>query len=387
MSRANVPLGAQIIRNGFVWAMDTGFRRVARPVIFRSSAQEAHEQMKAWLRRADDWPGMGALTGAAGWLAQVDHPVTVGGVRLSAPLILAAGLVKGDGFESEEAARCAVESGRNIIPGWRSIPRLAGLVEFGSFTRWPRLGNPGTVVWRDVATRSTQNRVGLRNPGVSAAALFLAARQDALPAQYGLNIAVSPGVVDTAQQVDEVVYGLAAFIERGIRPTWFTLNLSCPNTEDDPRGHQTAEQARVVCGAAATYLHQHAGDVPLWVKLGPTLGDEQAAVLMAVLAEVGARAVIATNTLAQPAPGLPDVSAGVGGGRLHAQALTVAGRLVRALQEQGSALDVIGCGGVLDGPSMQAYFNLGIAAMQYWSALVFRGPFAAAILAREVGQR
>ncbi len=136
-----------------------------------------------------------------------------------------------------------MRAGRNIIPGWRCVPRLVGLVEFGSFTRWPRLGNPGVVVWRDVPTRSTQNRVGLRNPGALAAAEFLAARTKPIcPPQFGINIAVSPGVDDPDQQTDEVLAALAAFVERGVYPAWFTLNLSCPNTEDDPTGNQTADR-------------------------------------------------------------------------------------------------------------------------------------------------
>ena len=60
--------------------------------------------------------------------------------------------------------------GRDVVPGWRSLPALVGAVEFGSYTRHPRLGNPGRVVWRDHATRSMQNRIGLRNPGARAAA-------------------------------------------------------------------------------------------------------------------------------------------------------------------------------------------------------------------------
>ncbi len=98
-------------------------------------------------------------------------------MTLPHPLIVAAGLVKGDGFASEAEALAAVARGRNIMPGWRSLPALVGAVEFGSFTRWPRLGNPGCVVWRDMATRSMQNRVGLRNPGATAAAAFLGARR------------------------------------------------------------------------------------------------------------------------------------------------------------------------------------------------------------------
>src|SRR5947208_2551717 len=91
-------------------------------------------------------------------------------ISLPLDLSFAAGLVKGTGFAREDEALAAVERGDNIIPGWRSVPALVGPLEIGSFTRYPRLGNPGTVVWRDPRTRSTQNRVGLRNPGARAAA-------------------------------------------------------------------------------------------------------------------------------------------------------------------------------------------------------------------------
>ena len=352
---------------------------LARPLIFCFSAQQAHHLTVQWLRWSDGQRWLGPLLDAAHRLAFEAQPATVGGVALPHPLILAAGLVKGDGFDSEAAALDAVRRGANIIPGWRSMPRLAGLVEFGSFTRWPRQGNPGVVVWRDTPARSTQNRVGLRNPGAAAAAAFLAARRRWLPAQYGVNVAASPGVDDPDQQTAEVLESLAAFVERGVRPAWFTLNLSCPNTEDDPNGRQTATQARQICGAAVDYLKA----VPLWVKVGPMLADDQYRALMQVFEETGVRAVVATNTLPEPAPGAPDALAGVGGARLHGRAVAVAALLVREKAQRGYQVDVIGCGGVLDGRAYLDFARLGVRAVQYWTALVYRGPLAAALIAAE----
>jgi len=427
--------------------------RLARPLIFRlSSAQEAHERMLAALRWADGQRWLIPLLGRLRGLTLPPAPVSVGGVVLETPLILAAGLVKGDGFASEDEALAAVNAGHNIMPGWRSIPALMGLVEFGSFTRWPRLGNPGVVTWRDVHTRSTQNRVGLRNPGARAAAFFLAGRRDRLPRQFGINVAVSPGVSDPQQQTDEVLESLRAFLAAGVIPTWFTLNLSCPNTEDDPRGHQTADEARQVCGAAIALLQEAAGgresitaegaedtekaqrDIasssvhsprlgvgayghtlpqipsprdavarergagvrgfserpagripPLWVKVGPNLSDDQYRALLRVFAETGVRAVVATNTLPWPAPDDPTLTAGVGGGRLFARALEVVALLQAERAAHGHPVDVIACGGVQDGATFRSFAALGIAVMQYWTALVYRGPLAGALIAWEGG--
>ena len=377
-----------MLRSAFLRMSDTVYTKWLRPVIFRSSAQDAHEHMARLLRWADYQAWLDTLLGVGRCITWSKQSVTVGGVTLDSPLTLAAGLVKGDGFASEEAALAALQSGHNIIPGWRSFPRLIGLVEYGSFTRWPRLGNSGTVVWRNVPTQSTQNRIGLRNPGVKAAAVFLGARVDHLPEQFGINIAISPGVDDPDRQTEEVLDGLRAFIEAGVFPTWFTLNLSCPNTEDDPSGNQTADQTRQLCRAAVDYLRKSrlitGGAIPLWVKVGPTLSVEQYRALMGVFADVGVLAVIATNTLPAPTPDDPTVTAGVAGGRLHKRAVETAAILMQERTKHSYPVDVIGCGGVQDRQTYQNFRKLGVQVVQYWSAMVYRGPLAAALIMDEV---
>ena len=81
-----------------------------------------------------------------------------------------------------------------------------------------------------------------------AAAEFLQQRVIDLPQQFGLNIAVSPGV-DNEQGIRDVTESISAFLKRGIIPNWFTLNVSCPNTEDDPTGNQTESYTRDLCVA------------------------------------------------------------------------------------------------------------------------------------------
>ncbi len=363
-------------------AYRAGYEGLARPLIFRGDADRAHAQALAWLRRLDAALPTAALQ-AIERTVSAAHPTRAGGVTLPGPLILAAGWVKGDGYASEAEALDAVRAGRNIMPGWRGLPALVGPVEFGSFTRWPRIGNSGRVIWRDAATRSTQNRIGLRNPGAAAAAAFLAARHDHLPACWGINLATSPGVDDPAQEEQEIAAALAAFLHVKIIPTWLTLNLSCPNTEDDPGANQTAGKARRLCEALLEGLSRAGAAVPLWVKVGPDLAEEQYRALARALIGAGAQAVIATNTLAQPAPDDPRLNAGVGGGRLFRHARRAAAWLA---DEAGGALDVIACGGVLDGASLrETLAQPGIAAAQYASALVFRGPLAAALIAQEAG--
>ncbi len=61
----------------------------------------------------------------------------------------------------------------------------------------------------------------------------------------------------------------------------------------------------------------------------------------------------------------------------------MAGLLVEAARAQRVPLDVIGCGGVLDGAAYNDFARVGVPAVQYWSALIYRGPLAAAVIRAE----
>lgn len=373
---------------------------LAAPLIRRMDAHTAHERLIEAVRRLDSIDEMVALAEWVNRRVLPAQPAQVGGVTLPHPIILSAGFVKGDGFANEDSALTAVDAGRNVIPGWRFMPALVGAVEFGSFTRYPRLGNPGRVIWRDDSTVSTQNRVGLRNPGAGAAARFLAAHRHQLPPVFGINIAVSPGVTDPDREESEILEAAerftAAFAPTNSEvspslvksdsgqagrslptPSWYTLNLSCPNTEDDPGANQTEAKARRLCGVLVAAVH-----APVWVKISPDLSSEQVVALMRVFAETGVRAVIASNTLAQPTP---DGSAlgGVGGGGLRDSALAVVRWLSQVKGEGGYAPDIIGCGGILNGSHLETFRAGGAAAFMVYSALVFRGPLAAALILGE----
>ncbi len=375
-----------LFKSALLRAIGAGYQSLIRPLVFRLSAQNAHDKAIALLRALDGLPFAAAMAAALHRLTFSDTSTAVGGARLSQRLILAAGLIKGDGFADEEQALLAVRQGRNIMPGWRILPALAGPVELGSFTRYPRLGNPGTVAWRNTATQSTQNRVGLRNPGARAAARFLGEGRSQLPKEFGINIAVSPGAEDIDEQTRHVTESVAFFLDAGVQPSWFTLNLSCPNTEDDPQGHQLEAETRQLCGVVVERLRSEQREIPLWVKIGPCLANEQYRKLMRLFHEVGVKAVVATNTLAQPSPDDRDMQAGVGGGDLFPAALDAVRQLVAEVNRKSYAIDVIACGGIVDGASLREYETLGVKAGQYWSALVYRGPFAAAIIESELAQ-
>lgn len=373
-----------MIRSLVLIAINILYQLLLRPLLFTRNAQTAHNQAISMLSLLDKAGPLQSVVKLLHWLFFIKQPVTTGGVILPSPLMLAAGFVKGLGFSTEANALEAVQKGTNIIPGWRTIPNLVGAVEFGSFTRYPRLGNEGNVIWRDEKTRSLQNRIGLKNPGAAAAAQFLSQNQQHLPTVFGINIAVSPGITDITQEKQELVESLHAFLSQKVYPSWFTLNLSCPNTEDDLKAHQTEDKARVLCTALVTCLQENAPKpIPLWVKVSPNLAEEQYTALMRVFSETGVKAVVATNTLPAPVPTEPAQTAGISGGALHVWAVEAVSYLALEKVRGNYALDIIGCGGVQSGETYQNFKSWDIKAVQYYSALIYRGPLAAAIILNE----
>jgi dihydroorotate dehydrogenase len=361
----------------------SAYQQVGRPWLFRQSAQDAHDSLVRWLARADTSPALLEIC-RAGRAFSREQPVSAGGVLLPSPVIIAAGLVKGAGFPDEDSACQAVSRGDNIIPGWRSLPLLAGPVEFGSFTRWPRTGNSGAVVWRDAPASGLQNRIGLKNPGARAAAAFLNLHQDALPPCFGINIAVSPGVEDAEQETQEVIECVELFRSANLSPTWFTLNLSCPNTEDDPLGNQSGSKAARLAQALRPLLDSAARAIPLWIKIGPDLSASQLEAIWEACISNGVSAIVATNTLGKPAPDGSGLTAGISGHPLYPHALLTVQELSKLRQASGDSIDLIGCGGILTGVDAAAFVAHGCAALQIWSALVYRGPLAAGLIAQEL---
>ena len=357
--------------------------RPAAALIRRTDAQVAHDRTLAMLRRADDLAILGPLARLANRVAFPGQPTDVGGVRLPHPIVIAAGLVKGDGFGSEDAALAAVDRRRNVVAGWRSLPALVGAVEFGSYTRHPRLGNPGRVVWRDNATRSMQNRIGLRNPGARAAAAHLRAHADALPPTWGVNLAVSPGLADLAESEREIREA-AVVLRGGLRgparagPAWQTLNLSCPNTEDDPHGSQSGELAGGSAAPSPT------------VDPAADLGQGRTGPLRraAAVAGVGMHGDRGSAPSSPPTRGLAPRPPTAAAPASRAPPPTARARhgaapLGPSSRRPGAGSTSSPAAASSSGRDLLAFQAAGARAAMIYSALVFRGPLAGALILRE----
>ena len=124
------------------------------------------------------------------------------------------------------------------------------------------------------------------------------------------------------------------------------------------------------------------GSVPVFLKIAPDLTDEEIAGIAGVAKDAGVAAMIATNTTLSR-EGLTDRHKGEAGGLsgrpLFAPSTRVLARLYREL---GDDMPLIGVGGV--GSAAQAYAKIraGATAVQFYTAMVYRGLSLAHRIAR-----
>ena len=97
------------------------------------------------------------------------------------------------------------------------------------------------------------------------------------------------------------------------------------------------------------------------------------------------RAVVATNTR-QELDG-DGRSWGASGETLARDSLDAVVKLTVLKQMLNVPVDIIACGGILQGRDLRQLRRFGIVVWQYFAALVYRGPFAGGLISREAMHR
>ncbi|MBO85522.1 MAG: dihydroorotate dehydrogenase (quinone) [Deltaproteobacteria bacterium] len=319
---------------------------VARPVLFRMDAEDAHRTTLHQMARHTVLAraALSALSRSA-----PSRPVDLAGLKLDNPLGLAAGLDK-----DAEA-----------LPVW---PALGfGFVEVGTVTPRPQLGNPRPRLFRLPKERALINRMGFNNAGVEA----MRARMDALrnadrwpSVPVGANIGKNK---DTPNAEAERDYEACA---RSLRDLidYFTINVSSPNTPG-LRELQAPDRLHSLLSTVLEAAH----DRPVFLKLAPDLEPEAMQEAVEVAVAAGCSGIIATNTtISRPGKtGRSGENGGLSGAPLWPLARS---RIHVALAAADRRVPVIGVGGVDSAARAQELLDAGCTAVQLYSALIFHGP-------------
>ncbi|MGH6899952.1 MAG: quinone-dependent dihydroorotate dehydrogenase [Geminicoccaceae bacterium] len=276
------------------------------------------------------------------------------GIELAHPLGLAAG------FDKDALAT-------------RGLFRLGfSFVEIGTVTPRPQAGNPKPRLFRLRREQALINRMGFNNQGLAAVCARLAAR-DRSGGPLGANIGANR---DSADPVADYVACL-----RALYPLvdYVAINVSSPNTPGLRDLQQPARLDELLAALLET-RQSLAGDrrpKPLLVKIAPDLAPDDEVALADVVTSRGVDGLIVGNTTIARPPVVSgrhrDEAGGLSGAPLF---LPSTEQLLRLHRLIGRKLPLIGVGGILRGADAYAKVRAGAAALQLYTALIYRGPRA-----------
>lgn len=268
--------------------------------------------------------------------------VTVGGVRLPNPLILA-----------------AMYYDRRILA--RTMGLGFGAVTTKSITPNARPGHPqpNLVRVRTAAGPGLVNCNGFQNPGLEAFREIVRG----LPHRVPLIVSVAGESADDYEKLAHALGPSADLLE---------LNISSPNTKlvyawsTRPRELRTTlERARAVAR------------VPLIVKVSPDFAEVNEREIIPAALEAGVRVINYGNTRRVDEPRLSQRTGGLSGPEIFP---TMLDNIRRTRAKFGEAVDLIATGGVDAPDKALRALEAGASAIGYFTGFITRGP----ILARRI---
>jgi dihydroorotate dehydrogenase len=319
---------------------------LARPLIHRMDAEEAHA-MTVKLLKALPVPA-----------APADAPelaVKAFGLTFPNPVGLAAGFDK-----NAEVPDAALRLG-------------FGFVEVGGVTPLPQPGNPRPRVFRLVEDAAVINRYGLNSDGMGAVRARLAARRRV--GVVGVNIGANKDSTDRTADYVTLVRGLADATD------YISVNISSPNTPG-----LRALQGRAMLDellARVIEARNAKGRTPLLVKIAPDVTEADLDDIVAVSRARGIDGLIVSNTTVARPDSLRDPQRGEAGGLSGRPVFEPSTRvLAQVFQRVERRFPLIGVGGVDSVAAARAKLEAGADLIQFYTAMVYKGPGLAAEIKR-----
>ena len=323
------------------------YESLVRPMLFRMSADRAHDMARWSLRCA---PPVWSVLGASARKTDPRLSTRLGDVLLANPFGLAPGFDKN----------------AEMLP---SLSQLGfGYLVVGSITREPRFGNPFPRLVHYPERWSIANSMGLPNRGLSEAVRALRRPRAASWPPIIASVAgfTSEELVDAAAAVEPYV----AAVEIG---------LVCPNTTETER----LEELRIFA-ALCEGLAQRVRSKPLFIKLPPHHSDvdrERIFRMLDVCLRVGIQGVSLSGTRPVVEPALGMGRGSLAGRDVYEGSLRIVRDVVGYARGQ---LVVRAAGGVFTGGQALRMLEAGAASVEVYSAFIYRGWGVAGDLKREL---
>lgn len=249
-----------------------------------------------------------------------------------------------------------------------------GAVEVGTVTNRRQPGNPGTRVWRLPADRALLNWMGFPNSGADAQARRLARRRR-LDHVIGVNVGKSRDV-----GLDQDVVADYRDATRKLAPhaDYLALNVSSPNTPG-LRSMQTCEHLRALAaGVRAELADCGRPRLPLLIKLGPDLSDEEIVEIADTAMRIDIDGIIAVNTTTDydsaPACRAAIARCGDRGGLSGRPLKKRATEVLQLLHARVDGMPLVSVGGIESAEDAWERILAGATLVQAHTAFVYGGP-------------
>ena len=321
---------------------------IMQQILFRMDPEQAHR----WtLERMEEWPNLSSSFLKVTSILPPSHAaVTVAGLPFASPIGLAAGLDK-DG---------------EAIPVWESVG--FGFIEVGTVTAHAQKGNPKPRLFRLIDEEGIINRMGFNNLGSKALMRRMIALKELnmwpnIPVGANIGKSKITPLEDAGEDYRISVERLEGLVD------YFTVNVSSPNTPG-LRDLQSADNLKRLLDAALPA----ANETPVFVKFAPDMSPDDLNESLEAVIEYGAAGIIGTNTTnSRPNnTGRLNQTGGLSGAPLWPLAKE---QIQFILESVNQRIPVIGVGGVDSPERAKHLLELGCAAVQLYSALIYKGPW------------
>jgi len=351
--------------------MGSIYEKMLRPFLFRMDPERAHELAVDSLALLGRFSPVCRMMESVVCLSpELFRPVEAFGLRFPNAIGLAAG------FDKNARA-------------WPAAAALGfGHVEVGTITAQAQPGNPRPRMFRYPRQEAVINRLGFNNEGSEAVAKRLATQAPRGKRRIPIGVNIGKSKVTEIDRATEDY--LASFGRLADYADYVVLNVSSPNTpglrqlQDEPRLRE------LLSAVTHANLHREAAGgkrrVPILLKIAPDLEFPQIDAVLGVVSDFGLDGLVATNTtLARPgAFAAVAESGGLSGAPLRARATGIIRYVSRAT---GGRLPIIGVGGVAEAQDAAEKLDAGATLVQFYTGMIYRGPFLAAELALGVADR
>lgn len=346
------------------------YQNVSKPLIFKFiSPDTTHETM---LRIALIVQKIGLLRWLINksWSYQNEKVLSQGlhGIHFKNPVGLSAGLDK------------------NFV-----MPRMVstigfGLMEGGSITYKPTLGNEKPWFYRLPKSKSLVVNVGLANEGVQVISERIKNQRKFVP-DMPLNISVAK-TNDASTATDE--YGIKDYVsclkvlKRKNIGDLITINISCPNTFGGEPFTTPKRLKQLLDEVDKLKLHQ-----PVFVKMPCDKTNDEFIKLLDVVAKHNIKGVTISNLYkdrktAKLNDDLPDSVVGNLSGLPVQQCSNEL--IALAYKKYGKKLTIIGVGGIFNASDAYKKIRLGASLVEMITGLIFEGPQVVGQINRELAQ-